>query len=99
LSQLEGRIGDTIMSGLPLSDAKQFHYESRGRIWCGYPFEQTNQGKDKKQLNGAQPSKYIGVGRATGECVGAFHMTRCKERQARGKGLACHFLPIVPTCL
>jgi hypothetical protein len=30
---------------------------------------------------------------------GAFHMTGCRERQVRGKGLACHFLQIVPTCL
>jgi hypothetical protein len=45
------------------------------------------------------PRKYIGVGRAIGKGVGAFHMTRCRERQARGKGLACHFLQIVPTCL
>jgi len=31
--------------------------------------------------------------------VGAFHMTGCRERQARGKGLACHFFQFVPTCL
>ena len=41
----------------------------------------------------------IGGVRAIGGGVGAFQMTRCRERQARGKGLACHFLQIVPTCL
>src|SRR6266851_3861543 len=51
---------------LPLSDCKQFQYESRGRIWCGYPFERTSQTRDKKQVNGAQPRKYIGAGRAVG---------------------------------
>jgi len=39
---------------LPLSDGKQFQYESEGRILVRMSFEQTNQSKDKKQLNGVQ---------------------------------------------
>src|ERR1700722_5159464 len=31
--------------------------------------------------------------------VGAFYITKCKRRRGRGKGLARHFLQIVPTCL
>ena len=72
----------------------QFRYESRGRIWCGLPREPTGQHGDKKQLNGAQPRKYIGVRRATGDGVGAFHMTKCRERRARGLLVTfCRSLP------
>jgi hypothetical protein len=41
----------------------------------------------------------VGVGRAIEGDVDAFQMTRCEEKQARGKGLACYFLQIVSTCL
>jgi len=52
-----------------------------------------------KNLFNRRSSAIFGGSRALEVLWGAFQMTKCEERQARRKGLTCHFLQIVPTCL
>jgi hypothetical protein len=88
-----------VRAAFPLPFANSFQFESPGRIWRRGLCQPMCQSEDKKQLNCMPQRSRIGADRAIPDAVGAFHMTICRELQARGKGLACHFLQIVPTCL
>jgi len=89
----EGHWSDSQFSFVP------FQIGPPPRFWNGGSFDTQAQYTHKNGLNFGQG--VFGDGRpiVLPARVGAFYMTRCKGRRVRGKGLARHFLQIVPTCL
>ena len=69
------------------------------RFWDGGPFGASRQYAHKSGLTFTWAKSSDGRLIALAGRVGAFYMTKCKRRRVRGKGLARHFLQIVPTCL